>query len=161
VLLSDAQVREACAMGCSPPWVLPQLGETQIDELRVEIMTCWLQSAMATSPAAIEAAVSSSGGGTVESHELRIPPAKILMLLNGHFDETPFDQREPARVRPRSLPQSLAAAGGPAALLMVVRHANDTRSLVLALRLVGHFLTLHPLNVRAPDDGRACSDDDL
>ena len=181
-------------MGMAPPWVVPALGESVVDELRAETLSCFVQSAGAREAAALDGGSGAAGaataagaaaGAVAAAHDsadpLRLVPAKLLFLFNPYFDDPPLGGAAAAPAaapstmasaaavaahsaapsltspslsaalvptRPRALAQSLPAVGGPAALLMVVRRASDTRALVLALRLVGHFLALHPLNTR-------------
>ena len=140
VKLSEAQVRDACAMGLSPPWVQLHEGEAQSDELRSEARTCWLQSSLS--------AGTFGGGGAAEGGELGVGLSKMIFTTNGHADEAAGLWHQHRPLRPRYLVQSLSAAGGPAALLTLVQRARDPTSLVLALRLVCHFLVAEPFNLR-------------
>lgn len=172
-LLSEAQVCEVCAMAFASPWVHASVGESVTDQLRGEAHMCWLQSptAAAAQRAESPAALVADGSGT----EFRLAPTKILFLLHTLSDDggsTASRCAEPASalvasrsalpraadgqssrphathplIRPRRLVESLAAAGGPAALLRLVDAAATKRGLLLALRTVRHFLVGQPMN---------------
>ena len=154
VLLSESHVREVCALSSTAPWFQPQTGEAQTDQLRAEALACWGQSVMSPctpTPPGGEAWASEPAS------ELRLAPAKLLLTVTPQEEDSASSWKQQQITRPRSLAESLPAAGGPSALLALVQHANDSISLVLALTLFGQFLTASPLNMVSAWRGLDCS----
>ena len=120
ILLTDANVREACCTAWCSPYLAAATAEGYNDELKFECRQCWKQSSLSPSTGAASTPASeassplsgSGGGGGVgggDASELRIPPSKAFFLMNTLGGETttitpqqqqPTPQQQPAAATP-------------------------------------------------------------